>query len=171
MHRTVRRRRRRHEGRDPVPGGGEPLRRSDEHPVSAPVLPGAGGGGDGSEVPPGVFGGRRGSGIYGLRHGEGTGADGEGPDALSGGAGGPCGRRPADAGDGQRSGCAGGIRSVGSGAAVRRTGPAAHPCRVSDDEPAQQLLSGDLWHRDGDRGLQESVRPHLRRRRSRHGAF
>lgn len=32
-------------------------------------------------------------------------------------------------------------------------GPAAHPCRVSDDEPAQQLLSGDLWHRDGDVGL------------------
>ena len=33
------------------------------------------------------------------------------------------------------------------------------------------FFSGDLWHRDGDRGLQESVRPHLRRRRSRHGAF
>ena len=104
--------------------------------------------------------------------GEGTGADGEGPDALS--------EELADRVDGGQRMLVTGERprmrwgkyvQSDQGRAVRRTGPAAHPCRVSDDEPAQQLLSGDLWHRDGDRGLQESVRPHLRRRRSRYGTF
>ena len=85
-----------------------------------------------------------------------------------GGAGGPCGRRPADAGDGQRSDALGEYVQSDQGCGSTDRGLLPTHAEYQMMNRHNSFFLG-TYGTGMEIGLQESVRPHLRRRRSRHG--